>query len=145
MQLAEIVEATAKLSEWAHVATVGRDGDPDVAPVHPVWEGELIWFMTGTTSVKARNIAHHPNIAMHWQVDASGDGVEVWGVAAIHDDLPTKRRLWHDVFDYDLNNFAPGGPENSPEMVFVSVRLTRAIYIRAYGMGGTSTWRPGDV
>ncbi|MEV6279091.1 pyridoxamine 5'-phosphate oxidase family protein [Nocardia sp. NPDC051832] len=140
MDLIEIQQTTAALSEWAHVATVGHDGDPDVAPVHPVWHDDLIWFLTGATSTKVRNIAHHRRIAMHWQVDAVGDGVEVWGEAEIHTDIETKRRLWHGVFDYDLNSFAPGGPDDSPDMVFVSVRPARAVHLRSFGLGGRSTW-----
>jgi len=96
--------------------------------------------MTGSTSVKARNIAYQPNVAMHWQVTEAGDGVEVWGTATIHDDLETKRRLWNGVFDYDLNQFAPGGPEESPGTVFVAVRPVRALYLVTYGMNGRETW-----
>ena len=32
---AEIKAEATRLSPWAHVATVGADGEPDVAPVHP--------------------------------------------------------------------------------------------------------------
>lgn len=32
----------AGLSPWAHLATVGADGEPDVAPVHPCWEGDAL-------------------------------------------------------------------------------------------------------
>ncbi len=33
--------------------------------------------MAGTTSVKAKDIADNPKVAVHWQVSANGDGVEV--------------------------------------------------------------------
>ena len=48
---------------------------------------------------------------MHWQVTEAGDGVEVWGTAEVHTDVETKRRLWTGVFDYDLDQFAPGGAD----------------------------------
>jgi general stress protein 26 len=96
--------------------------------------------MTGATSVKVRNIAHHPNVAMHWQVTEAGDGLEVWGTAEIHADADTKRRLWNGVFDYDLNQFAPGGPENSADVVFAAVRPTRALYVAMFGLKGRETW-----
>jgi hypothetical protein len=32
--------------------------------------------MTEAGRDKARNIPHHPNVAMHWQVTEAGDGVE---------------------------------------------------------------------
>ena len=108
MDLERVKAESARLSPWAHLATVGRDGDPDVVPIHPAWEGDTLWFMTGAKSVKARNIAHHGNVALHWQVSEAGDGLEVWGAATVRADLATKRRLWKGVFDYDLDQYAPG-------------------------------------
>ncbi|MEI8239347.1 MAG: pyridoxamine 5'-phosphate oxidase family protein, partial [Actinomycetota bacterium] len=57
----------------------------------------------------------------------------------VHTDLATKERLWTGVFDYDLNLFAPGGP-SSPEVAFMSVVPTRALWLGAYGMAGTERW-----
>jgi general stress protein 26 len=140
MDLERVKTLSAKLSPWAHLATVGRDGEPDVVPIHPAWEGDTLWFMTGGRSVKVRNIAHQPNVALHWQVTEAGDGLEVWGRATIHEDVPTKRRLWTGVFDYNLSNFAPGGPEGSPGVVFVAVQPRRALYLEAFGMKGRERW-----
>ncbi len=130
----------ASLSPWAHLATVGDDGRPDVVPVHPCWEGDVCWIMAGTGSVKARNVAANPSVAMHWQVTEVGDGVEIWGSATMFDDLATKRRLWEGVFDYDLDAFAPGGPENSPGTGFMAIDVERALVLKAYGMGGSQRW-----
>lgn len=129
------------LSPWAHLATVGADGEPDVVPVHPCWEGDVLWAMVGADSVKARNVAHEPRVALHWQVSEVGDGVELWGTAAVHDDLATKRRLWEGVFDYDLNLFAPGGPDDSPDTAFMAITPTRALVLEQYGMKGMRRWR----
>lgn len=141
MTLDEIKDMAQALSPWAHLATVGADGEPDVVPIHPCWEGDTLWIMAGTTSVKARNIAHEPRVALHWQVTENGDGVEIWGTATVHDDLETKRRLWTGVFDYDLNAFAPGGPDGSPGTGFIAVRPTRALALKMYGVGGRFAWR----
>ena len=108
--LDEVRTFATQLSPWAHLATVGADGMPDVAPLHPAWEAGTVWALIFVNSVKARNVTAHPEIAMHWQVTEQGDGVEVWGTATVHTDVETKRRLWDGVFDYDLNDFAPGGP-----------------------------------
>ena len=40
MDLEEIKAEGRRLSPWAHLATVGADGKPDVVPVHPCWEGD---------------------------------------------------------------------------------------------------------
>ncbi len=135
-----IKQAAAALSPWAHLATVGADGKPDVVPVHPAWEGDTLWVMAFADSVKCRNLEANDNVALHWQVTESGDGVELCGTAAVHADTETKRRLWTGVFDYDLSAFAPGGPDDSPQAVFVAVTPERAVAIKAYGMGGIERW-----
>jgi general stress protein 26 len=141
MELDEIKAAATKLSPWAHVASVGADGAPDVVPVHPCWDGDVLWFMCGKDSVKCKNIQHEPRVAVHWQVSENGDGVEVWGTATIHTDTATKQRLWTGIFDYDLNAFAPGGPEDSPDTAFVAITPDRALLLKTYGMGGRETWK----
>ena len=141
LTLRQVIEETSALSPWAHLATVGSDGHPDVVPVHPCWEGDTMWIMVGISSVKARNISANPNVALHWQVTEAGDGVELWGTAELFTDLDTKRRLWDGVFDYDLNAFSPGGPENSPGTGFLAVTPPRAAVMPQYGMGGISRWR----
>jgi general stress protein 26 len=138
--LEDIKAEASRLSPWAHVASVGPDGKPDVVPVHPAWEGDTLWFMTFAGSVKVANIRANPHVALHWQVTEAGDGVEVWGEASVHDDLDTKRRLWEGVFDYDLDLFSPGGREGSPDTVFVAVEPERAVAIKAYGIGGIERW-----
>jgi general stress protein 26 len=140
IELNEVKSIAAALSPWAHLASVGADGKPDVVPVHPCWEGDVCWVMIGATSVKARNVAAHSDVAMHWQVTAEGDGVEIWGTAEVFGDLETKRRLWKGVFDYDLDAFAPGGPDNSPDTVFLAITPDRAMVLKQYGMGGIRRW-----
>ena len=144
MDLNDMKAEGSRLSPWAHFATVGSDNHPDVVPVHPCWEGDVLWTMCGIDSVKVRNIAHNPNVAVHWQVAADGDGLEIWGTATVHSDTETKRRLWNNVFDYDLNAFAPGGPDDSPTTAFIAVAPTRAVYLKAYGMSGRFAWKADE-
>ncbi len=139
--LEDVKQDAKALSPLAHIATVGADGTPDVVPVPPAGEGDTLGFMCGAGSVKARNLATHPAVALHWQVSEVGDGVELWGTAQVFTDLDTKRRLWNGVFDYDLNLFAPGGPEASPDTAFVAVRPQRALLLKQYGMAGIDRWK----
>lgn len=141
IELSDVKKYASGLSPWAHMATVGADNRPDVVPVHPCWEDDTCWVMTFNGSVKAKNIAANPDVAMHWQVDEKGDGVELWGTVEVFDDVETKKRLWDDVFDYDLSAFAPGGPENSPEVAFLAVEPNRAIIIHGFGVGGIDRWK----
>lgn len=140
INLSDVRDFASNLSPWAHIATVGADNQPDVVPVHPCWDGDVLWSMLGVTSVKAKNIAANPNVALHWQVTEVGDGVELWGTAELFSDVETKRRLWAGVFDYDLNAFAPGGPDNSPETGFVAITPNRALIMKQYGIGGVQRW-----
>lgn len=140
MDLDYVKAETARLSNWAHLATVGADGKPDVVPVWPAWQDDTVWIFGHTNSVKVRNIAANPNVAMHWQVNESGDGVELWGTATVHTDLDTKGRLWTGVFNYNLGDFAPEGME-SADNCFVSVQPDRVLALKQYGMAGRDTWR----
>jgi general stress protein 26 len=140
MELDEVKAAADRLSPFAHLATVGADGKPDVAPVMPAWLDGTLWVMVYANSVKVRNIGAHPDVALHWQVTEAGDGVAMWGTAAVHADLETKRRLWTGVFGYDLDAFAPGGPE-SPDSCFLAITPARALVLEQYGMAGRRTWR----
>lgn len=49
------------------------------------------------------------------------------------------------MFDYDLNLFAPGGPDDSPGTAFLAIRPTRALVLKQYGMGGTQRWSAADT
>jgi general stress protein 26 len=143
MELEQVKEQSKRLSMWAHLATVRPDGTPDVVPVHPAWEGDTLWFMVDAKSRKVRNIKGNSKVALHWQVNEQGDGLEVWGTAEVASDVETKTRLWRGVFDYDLNAFAQGGPEDSPGTAFVGVTPQRAVYLIAYGTGGIERWSAG--
>ena len=139
MELSDFKEKCAGISPWAHLATVRPDGSPDVSPVHPCWEGDTLWIMVFLGSVKVRNVAGNPHVALHWQVTEDGNGGEVWGTAEVHTDLATKERLWTGVFDYDLNLFAPAGP-TTPEVGFMAVTPTRALWLANYGIAGSDRW-----
>lgn len=143
MELSEIIEKSKQMGEWAHVATVSAGGTPYVTPVHPCWEGEVLWTMVGVDSVKAKNVAANPTVSVHWQVSPATafDSVILWGDAEVHADVETKRRLWEGVFDYDLDEFAPGGPENSPDTGFMAIRPHKAVVLEQFGMAGRHEWR----
>ena len=59
-------------SYW--LATVRADGRPHAMPVWGVWDGRALWFGTGPTSIKGRNIARDPRVVMHLE---SGDDVVI--------------------------------------------------------------------
>ena len=48
----------------AHIATSTPDGQPAVAVVSPLVEGDHIWVSTHRTSAKAKNLVVNPHIAL---------------------------------------------------------------------------------
>jgi hypothetical protein len=61
------------------VSTTRPDGRPHATPVWGVWLRGGVWFCVGRTSVKARNIARNPAVAIHLE---SGDQVVILEGAA---------------------------------------------------------------
>ena len=124
------------------VATVTPDGSPAVSPkaTMVILDAKTIAFSDLRSPQTVRNIRHNPNVAFHWQVTESGDGLEIWGPAQVFTDIETKRRLWIGVFDYDLNAFSSGGPED-PSAAFIGVTPTRALFVKSYGAAGKFPWK----
>ena len=56
------------------IATTRPDGTPHAAPVWGVWVERSLYFGTGRSSVKGRNLAHSPELVVHLE---SGDDVVI--------------------------------------------------------------------
>ena len=133
------VEAAAKKSIWCAIASIASDG-PRVRIVHPTWEGETLWFATGSSSPKARQLAKDPRIDLQFQV-APPDFVHlmVRGNTELVTDGDEKKRVW-DVLDYDLSQFWPGGPTD-PEYLPVKITPTRVELSKMFGSMDKRVWR----
>ncbi len=77
------------------VCTTRKDGRPHAVPVWGVWVDNTLFFSSGTTSVKARNIAHNPNVVVHLE---SGDETVIIEGKVITIDFkdPRKPQLFKD-------------------------------------------------
>ena len=136
------VEAATKQAIWCAIATTAPDGSPRVRMVHPTWDGETLWFATGTTSPKVRQIEKDPRIDVQFQV-APPDFVHllVRGRAEIVTDEAEKKRVW-DVIDYDLSQFWPGGPTD-PNYTPVRIAPERVELSKTFGMQDKRVWQAG--
>ncbi len=133
------VEAASKKAIWCALATV--DGDvPRVRIVHPTWEGETLWFATGASSAKIRQLRANPNVDIQFQVGPP-DFVHVMvrGKAEVVTDAAEKKRVW-DVIDYDLGQFWSGGPDD-PNYMLVKVTPTRVELSKMFGSTDKPVWR----
>src|SRR6185503_2197724 len=110
--MAEIPQAYRDLFDkksFAHVATVGADGAPQVTPVWIDQEGQYIRFNTARGRVKTQNLERMPKIALSVQdpenpyryIQVRGRVVEVTEKGAdAHIDALAKKYLGQDRYPY---------------------------------------------
>ena len=77
------------------ISTVRPDGRPHVTPLIAVWLGNSIFFSTGPTERKARNLAENPNCILTTGDSAMDAGLDVVieGTAVRVRDRATLRRI----------------------------------------------------
>ncbi len=133
-----VVEAS-KNAIWCAIATVSGN-EPRVRVVHPTWEGETLWFATGTGSPKHVQIEANPNVDVQFQVSPP-DFVHVMvrGTAEIVTDEAEKKRVW-DVIDYDMSQFWSGGPTD-PNYTLVRIVPARVELSKMFGSMDKRVWR----
>ncbi len=125
-------------AELFWVITVRPDGRPHTTPLIAIWHGEALYFTTGPTEQKAKNLAANPHCTLMTGSNALHDGLDliVEGVARRVTDTAELQRLanayeakygedWHfDIGDGVFINDASG-----PALVFELAPVT------AYGFG----------
>jgi PPOX class probable F420-dependent enzyme len=92
---------------FAHVATVGRDGAPQVTPVWVDYDGSHVLINTARGRVKDKNLQRNPTVALSVQdpdnpyryLQVRGRVVEVTEKGAdAHIDALAKRYMGHDRY-----------------------------------------------
>lgn len=136
---AEVAKASAN-AVWCALATTTRSGEPRVRMVHPTWEGDALWVATGPETPKARQMENNPSVDVQWQV-APPKFIHIMtrGRAELCADPATKKHAW-EVFDYDLKDFFPGGPDD-PNYVAVKITPTRVELSEMFGSANQRIWR----
>ena len=135
----EAVDEASKKAVWCAVATI-QDKQPRVRIVHPCWAGQTLWFATGPTSPKAKQIAKNPWVDIQYQV-APPDFVHVMvrGKAELVRDDVGKKLGW-DAIDYDLTAFGAKGWED-PNFCPVRITPTRIELSEMFGSQNKRLWR----
>lgn len=72
-------QLTKSRNYW--IVSTRPDGKPHAAPVWGVWLNGRLYFGSATSSRKARNIAHQPEIVVH--LESGDDTVILEGTAAV--------------------------------------------------------------
>ena len=100
-------ETRLKKSRQFWIATTRPDGRPHVMVIWALWLAGKLYFSTGKTSRKARNLASNPNCTMC--TDDSAEAVILEGVVEHEQDLETIReflRLYEKKYKFDMSSGA---------------------------------------
>jgi len=124
-------DVATHLTGLANLATATPDGDPHVAVVMPVVDGDTIWIFTRASSAKARRIATNGRVALMWRPGAEA---YVHGTASLVHDLATKQRLW-SLPDLPFDPAGFFGSADHPDHVLIEVRPDRALVMLHDGQG----------
>jgi PPOX class probable F420-dependent enzyme len=115
------------------VGTVRPDGRPHTAPVWAVWLDDALWFSTGGSTVKARNLARDPRCTV--TTASTGEAVILEGTASIATPHPPA------VVDAYAAKYATAVPPEEP-LYRVDVRVAFGFIDDADRFGATATrWR----
>ena len=133
------VDTVCRKAVWCAIATVAGN-EPRVRLVHPTWEGETLWFATGTDSPKARQMRANTNVDIQYQTSPPEFiHVLVRGTAEVLTDEATRRHIW-GVMDYDLAQFWPEGP-TAPAFAAVRIRPSRVELSYMFGSQNKRVWK----
>jgi general stress protein 26 len=137
----EKAHAVAAKATWAYLATAKSD-QPKVRVVHPAFEGERVWVATGRTSAKAGHIEKNPKVELFYQLGPEMIHLTVTGKARFVEDLAEKKRIWNGkVFDYDLAQFWPSGPESKD----FGLMLIEPERVELTSLGEMTAGKPAEV
>lgn len=132
------VEDTLERAEVFWVTTVRRDGRPHVAPLLAVWHEGAVYFCTGATEQKYRNIEANNRIVLTTGCNAYREGLDVVieGEAVQARDEALLRQLaakWQAKFDwtFEVRDGVFHDPEGGDAPMF-EVRPTKVL---AFGRG----------
>lgn len=126
------------------IASTRPDGRPHVMPVWGVWMEDAVYFGTDPASVKGRNLAANPAIAVH--LESGDEAVVLEGVAESVTDRSTLARLYQL---YGAKYEIKMGPETADEPgdypYTLRLRPQRVLAWLESDFPGTATrWRFGD-
>lgn len=139
LEWSQVVETARRSGAEAYLATVDSHGMPHIAVIAPGFGDERVWIATNHGSAKARNIAGHNAVALHWPVlDGVDLQVLVRGTAGLLEGA-AKARAWEArYFEWDVGQWYDG--PDDPKLAIVEVTPHSAIVDKAHG-GAVGRWR----
>ena len=94
-KLLHAIETLHAPTDWVHLATTGRDGDPHVTPMMMgLRPPQLLFSLTGKQ--KVRNLERDPRACVAISKPGTMAHVMVWGRIAIRTD-DAAQQIWNDM------------------------------------------------
>jgi len=93
-----VEQLTASRNYW--ICTTRPDGRPHAVPVWGLWLDYAVWFSTGRTSRKARNLDRNPAVVIHLE---SGDDTVILEGEVVEVRDPDELRGFADAYETKYN------------------------------------------
>lgn len=115
-----------KRSRYSKLITFGTDGAPRgrVMTNLPMGKDMVIWFATGLSTSKIRDIRKNPNVSVFVDDPYDMSNASIIGRAEIVTDERMKKKFWQEVFGF----FFPGGPTD-PDYCLLKITPKKVEYL----------------
>lgn len=113
-------------NRYAKLITFGPDGSPRgrIMTNLPIGRDMVIWFATGLSTSKIRDIRRNPAVAVFVDDPHDQTNASISGTAEIVSDDRLRRKFWRDGFGF----FFPGGPSD-PDYCLLKITPKRIEYL----------------
>ncbi len=131
-------EAKLKKSRQYWIATTRPDGRPHVMIIWGLWMDGRLYFSTGKTSRKARNLASNPNCTMC--TDDSGEAVILEGVVEHEREGETIRnflRLYEKKYKFDMSSGADDFLKLKEPVFYLRPKVAFALWEKKFSTSAT--------
>lgn len=113
-------------SRYSKLITFGTDGAPRgrIMTNLPMGKDMVIWFATGLSTSKIRDIRKNPNVSVFVDDPYDMSNASIIGKAEIVTDDRLKKKFWQEVFGF----FFPGGPSD-PDYCLLKIAPKKIEYL----------------
>jgi len=131
-------EDRLKKSRQFWIATTRPDGRPHVMVIWAFWMDGKLYFSTGSTSRKARNLAANPNCVMC--TDNSAETVILEGVVETERDVKTIRdflRLYEKKYKFDMSSMSDDLSELKEPVFYLRPKVAFGLWEKKFATSAT--------